>query len=95
MWALLQAGRQADEDCWWRSRLLLYLSAIAKQAGVHEFDKNSTRWLPQLLRRGRKQRDTFPRLIKGTYPDIEVDFFDESTAVVKVQAQLIQAQSFL
>lgn len=30
-----------------------------------------------------------------THPDIEVDFFDDTAAVVQVQTQLVQAQSFL
>lgn len=37
---------------------------------------------------------SFPPLLK-THPDIEVDFFDDTTAVVQVQAQLVQAQAFL
>lgn len=42
-----------------------------------------------------KQRDiSFPPPLK-THPDIEVDFFDDTTAVVQVQAQLVQAQAFL
>lgn len=34
-------------------------------------------------------------LLQSIYPDIEVDLFDESTAVVQVQAQLVQAQALL
>lgn len=37
---------------------------------------------------------SFPPLLK-THPDIEVDFFDDTTAVVQVQTQLVQAQAFL
>lgn len=35
-----------------------------------------------------------PVLIK-THPHIEVDLLDDTTAVVQVQTQLVQAQSFL
>lgn len=30
-----------------------------------------------------------------THPNIEVDFFDDATAIVQVQAQLVQAQALL
>lgn len=33
--------------------------------------------------------------LSQTHPDIEVDFFDDTAAVVQVQAQLVQAQAFL
>lgn len=32
---------------------------------------------------------------KKTHPNIEVDFFDDATAIVQVQAQLVQAQALL
>lgn len=38
--------------------------------------------------------DSYSYLIK-THPDIEVDFLDDTASVVKVQAELFQAQSFL
>lgn len=34
-------------------------------------------------------------LFSITHPNIEVDFFDDATAIVQVQAQLVQAQALL
>lgn len=42
-----------------------------------------------------EQGDTSLGALFHTHPDIEVDFSDGSTAVVQVQAQLLQAQAFL
>ena len=38
--------------------------------------------------------DSHLSVIKS-HPDIEVDFLDDTAAVVQVQTQLVQAQSFL
>lgn len=42
-----------------------------------------------------EQRDISVRPLLKTHPDVEVDVFDDTTAVVQVQAQLVQAQAFL
>lgn len=44
---------------------------------------------------GGKRDITFAPLFLKTHPNIEVDFFDDATAIVQVQAQLVQAQALL
>lgn len=61
---LCSPAGKADEGCRWRSRLLLRLSAIAKQAGVHEFDKNSTRVAAATAQARQKAEGTRPRVLK-------------------------------